>query len=59
MTVIAHASGYLPSLLYLAPILIVIGALLVTNIRDRRRGAPGDDPPATAVNDDQHPHRSS
>lgn len=51
MIPIAHAGHWVASLLYLAPLLLVIGALGWQSLRDRRRGVPppdepGDPPPA-------------
>ncbi|MFP5364900.1 MAG: hypothetical protein ACLGI5_19445 [Thermoleophilia bacterium] len=42
MTVIAHAGDWLTSLIYLVPVLAALGVLVVTTIRERRRG-PADD----------------
>ena len=41
MTVIAHAGDWLTSLIYLVPVVAVLGVLIVTPIRERRRG-PAD-----------------
>ena len=38
MTVLAHAADLLTGLIFLAPVVIVIGILVAINIRDRRRG---------------------
>ena len=38
MIVIAHAADLLTGLIFLAPMVIVIGILVAINIRDRRRG---------------------
>ena len=38
MTTIAHAADLLTGLIFLAPVVIAIGTLVVINIRDRRRG---------------------
>jgi ABC-type multidrug transport system permease subunit len=49
---IAHAGHWIVNLLYLVPLLIVIGMLAITSVRDRRAeaaegaGAPVPDPPA-------------
>jgi len=43
MLVIAHAADMLTSLLYLAPVVIVIGVLVLQRARDRRRG-PTEEP---------------
>lgn len=40
MTIIAHAGGLLTSLIYLAPVVIAIGSLVIMSRRDRRRGEP-------------------
>lgn len=36
--IVAHAGHWAAGLLYLAPVLIVVGALLWQSIKDRRRG---------------------
>lgn len=41
MTVIAHAGDWLMSLIYLVPVVAVLGVLIVTTIRERQRG-PAD-----------------
>jgi hypothetical protein len=38
MTLLAHGGHWYHSLLYLAPVAIVIGVLAVQSWRDRRRG---------------------
>ena len=38
MTVFAHAGHWLPQLLYVAPVAVLVGAVLVGRIRDRRAG---------------------
>jgi hypothetical protein len=45
---IAHAGHWLAGLLYLAPVLIVVGALAWQSYKDRRLGPEEDDdtPPA-------------
>jgi hypothetical protein len=44
MTLIfAHAGHWLAGLLYLAPVLIVVGALMYQNWKDRRQGGPDPD----------------
>ena len=40
---LAHAGHWLAGLLYLAPVLIVVGALAYQSWRDRRLPADGDD----------------
>jgi uncharacterized membrane protein len=50
---IAHAGHWLVNLLYLVPLLVVIGMLAITSMRDRRAeaaegaGAPAPDPPSS------------
>lgn len=49
--VFAHAGHWLPQLLYLAPVVVLVGAFLVGRMRDRRAargGVPrhGGGPPA-------------
>lgn len=39
MRVIAHAGDWLTSLIYLAPVIVVLGVLIVATIRDRRASA--------------------
>ncbi|HMJ35305.1 MAG TPA: hypothetical protein VK501_15450 [Baekduia sp.] len=46
--ILAHAGHWLAGLLYLAPVLIVVGALLYQSWKDRRRG---DDDPDDDVSD--------
>jgi hypothetical protein len=43
--ILAHAGHWLAGLLYLAPVLIVVGALVFQSWKDRRRGEedPDDD----------------
>ena len=36
MIVLAHAGHWLPQLLYLAPLIVLIGAIVVGRIRERR-----------------------
>jgi hypothetical protein len=38
MTVFAHAGHWLPQLLYVAPVAVLVLAVLVGRIRDRRSG---------------------
>ena len=39
MTQIAHAGHWLPQLLYLAPVIVLLGAVLVGKWRNRRSGS--------------------
>jgi hypothetical protein len=44
---LAHAGHWIAGLLYLAPVVIVVGALLFQSWKDRRAGeGDGDDEPA-------------
>jgi cytochrome c oxidase assembly factor CtaG len=36
VTVIAHAGHWLPQLLYLAPLIVLVGAIVVGRMRERR-----------------------
>jgi hypothetical protein len=36
VTVIAHAGHWLPQLLYLAPLIVLVGAIVVGRVRERR-----------------------
>lgn len=53
MTVLAHAGHWLTSLLYVVPIVVVVGALGLQVLREKRLAAredgavPGEDPPVT------------
>jgi hypothetical protein len=50
VTVFAHAGHWLPQLLYLAPVVVLVGAILVGRLRERREargGAERDDTGAT------------
>ena len=40
MMVFAHAGHWLVSLAYIAPLLFLVGVILVGKIRDRRAGGP-------------------
>jgi hypothetical protein len=41
--VFAHAGHWLPQLLYLLPVVVLVGAIVVGRWRDRRAGtSPGD-----------------
>jgi hypothetical protein len=45
MIVLAHAGHWLVSLAYIAPLIFLVGMILVNKVRDRR-ARPGDpDPP--------------
>jgi 4-hydroxybenzoate polyprenyltransferase len=52
---LAHAGHWLSGLLYLAPVLIVVAALVHQSWKDRRRGEDeaADDAPDVAVRDDR------
>jgi hypothetical protein len=52
--ILAHAGHWLAGLLYLAPVLIVVGALVFQSWKDRRRGEddPADDAPDVGVSGD-------
>ena len=39
MLVLAHAGHWLPQLIYLVPLLVLVGVILAGRIRDRREGA--------------------
>ena len=41
--ILAHAGHWFAGLLYLAPVLIVVGALLYQSWKDKREGADEDD----------------
>lgn len=43
MTILAHAGHWAVSLLYVAPVLIVVGALAVQSRRERARERDGDE----------------
>jgi hypothetical protein len=43
IVVFAHAGHWLPQLLYLAPVAVLVGAVLVGRVRERRSG--GKPPP--------------
>jgi hypothetical protein len=49
--ILAHAGHWLAGLLYLAPVLIVVGALVFQSWKDKRRGEddPEDDEPDIGV----------
>jgi hypothetical protein len=55
--ILAHAGHWLAGLLYLAPVLIVVGALGLQSMKDRRRGEdePDDDAPDAGVRDGPPP----
>lgn len=42
MLPLAHAGHWAVSLLYLAPVVILVGALVITRARDRRLGDPDE-----------------
>jgi hypothetical protein len=42
MTVIAHAGHWLPQLLYLAPLVVLVVAIVVGRLRERREGRDTD-----------------
>jgi hypothetical protein len=39
--VVAHAGHWLPQLLYLAPVVVLVGAILVGRMRERREARHG------------------
>ena len=39
MLVFAHAGHWLPQLIYLVPLMVLIGVIVAGRIRDRREGA--------------------
>jgi hypothetical protein len=39
--VLAHAGHWLPQLLYLAPVVVLVGAILVGRLRERREARDG------------------
>jgi hypothetical protein len=41
--VIAHAGHWLPQLLYLAPVVVLVGAILVGRMRERREARDAGD----------------
>jgi hypothetical protein len=43
---VAHAGHWLVYVLYAAPVLIVLASIVVTVVRDRRRGGVDEDQPA-------------
>ncbi len=54
MSVLAHAAHWYHSVLYLAPVAIVVAVLAWQSFRDRRRGADDAEPPAAGPAPD-HP----
>jgi hypothetical protein len=52
--ILAHAGHWLAGLLYLAPVVIVVGALVFQSWKDKRRGddEPGDDASDIGVSPD-------
>jgi hypothetical protein len=53
--ILAHAGHWLAGLLYLAPVVIVVGALGYQSIKDRRRG---DDDVEVEADQTPDPHLS-
>jgi hypothetical protein len=49
LLILAHAGHWLAGLLYLAPVLIVVGALVFQSWKDRRRGDEEDDEDASDI----------
>ena len=45
MLPIAHAGHWALYILYAVPVLIVVGSIVVTMVRDRRGDDPSDQPP--------------
>jgi cytochrome c oxidase assembly factor CtaG len=46
VTVLAHAGHWLPQLLYLAPLIVLVVAIVIGRVRERREGRspePADD----------------
>jgi hypothetical protein len=41
MLVLAHAGHWLPQLLYLAPVVVLVGAILIGRMRERREARDG------------------
>jgi cytochrome c oxidase assembly factor CtaG len=41
IVVLAHAGHWLPQLLYLAPLIVLVVAILVGRVRERREGREG------------------
>jgi cytochrome c oxidase assembly factor CtaG len=42
IVVMAHAGHWLPQLLYLAPLVVLVVAIVVGRVRERREGRAGD-----------------
>ena len=42
--VLAHAGHWLPQLLYLAPVVVLVGAVLIGRMRERRQAREGAEP---------------
>jgi 4-hydroxybenzoate polyprenyltransferase len=53
--ILAHAGHWLAGLLYLAPVLIVVGALLYQSWKDKRRGDDDPDDDASDIEVSQSP----
>jgi hypothetical protein len=51
VVIMAHAGHWLAGLLYLAPVLIVVGALVLQSWKDKRRGGDDDDAEQTPDTD--------
>lgn len=47
MTVYAHAGHWLPQLLYVAPVAVLVAAVMIGRIRDRRSGRSAGRPEDT------------
>jgi hypothetical protein len=47
--VLAHAGPWLPQLLYLAPVLVLVGATLIGRVRARREARHGAERQATGT----------
>jgi hypothetical protein len=43
--VFAHAGHWLPQLLYLMPVVVLVGAILIGRVRERRAGGRPEEPP--------------
>ena len=58
MIVLAHAGHWLPQLLYLMPVVVLVGAILVGRFRERRERQGAEDvPDARRGAPDRHPIR--
>lgn len=47
MTVLAHAGHWLVNLIYAAPVIVIVGWIGITNIRDRRHEKRSGGAPST------------